>query len=187
MISAKECWSEVRACYSGPLWHVAYTEPRAEKDVCADIASGLGFGIFMPMERLKTGSRPLFARYLFVEVNPYRQDWQAVCEVDGVCDVLMASDDVPGYVPTAKIVALMKAEAYGMFDRTTALPNHFEINERVRVSDGPYAGIEAIILEFLHKMRSATASKRAKLLTEGMGRMMTLELPITSIEKLLQI
>ena len=172
------------ACYSGPLWHVAYTEPRAERDVCADIASGLGFGIFMPMERLKTGSKPLFARYLFVEVDPYRQDWQSVCDVDGVCDVLMASSDVPGYVSTAKIEALMKAEAVGMFDRTTVLPNHFAINELVRVSDGPFAGLNATIIEFIHKLRSATASKRAKVLVKFLSQMVTLDLPVTSLEKL---
>ncbi len=191
MISAKECWSEVRACYSGPLWHVAYCEPRAEKDVCADVARKLGFGTFMPMERLrpcpgaKPVSRPLFQRYVPVLVDPYLQDWQEILDVDGVVDVLrMPGSDVPGYVSTAKIEALMKAEAVGMFDRTTRWPTHFEINELVRISDGPFYGLSATIIEFIHKMRSATASKRAKVLLKAMGQLMRVDLPVTSLEKM---
>ena len=173
------------ACYSGPLWHVAYTEPRAEKDVCAALAHDIGYGVFMPMERARSyPSRPLMPRYVFVEVDPYRQDWQPIRHVDGVVDVLMSGDDVPGYVPTAWIDAISKAEACGMFDRTTVLPNHFALNELVRVSDGPFAGLNATIIEFIAKMRSATASKRAKVLVQFMGRMAQAELPVTSLEKL---
>lgn len=180
-----------QACYSGPLWHIAYVEPRAEKDVCADIARKLGFGVFMPMERLRPWrdsrviSRPLFQRYVPVNVDPYLQDWQEILDVDGVVDVLrMPGSDVPGYVSSAKIEALMKAEAVGMFDRTTVLPNHFQIDELVRVSDGPFSGLNATIIEFMHKMRSATASKRAKVLLKFMGQMTSIEMPVTSLEKI---
>lgn len=180
------------SCYAGPLWHVVYTEPRAEKDVCASIAKDLGFGTFMPMERFRPQpgadpvSRPLFQRYSLIEVDPYREDWQAVLAVDGVVDVVRMAGchDVPGYVPASWVEAMCKAEAVGMFDRTTILPNHFQLNELVRVSDGPFAGLNATIIEFLAKMRSATASKRAKVLVSFMGRMAQAELPITSLEKL---
>jgi transcription antitermination factor NusG len=178
-------------CYSGPLWHIAYVEPRAEKDVCADIAKDLGYGVFLPMERFrihpacKPISRPLFQRYVPVQVDPYRQDWQEVLDVDGVIDVLrMPGSDAPGHVSAAKIEALMKAEACGLFDRTTKWPTHFELDELVRVSDGPFAGLNATIVEFIHKLRAATATKRAKVLIAFMGQMTTIDLPVTSLEKL---
>jgi transcription antitermination factor NusG len=181
-------WQE---CYSGPLWHIAYCEPRAEKDVCADIARKIGYGVFMPMERFRPApgaapiSRPLFQRYVPVEVDPYLEDWQEVLGVDGVIDVLrMPGSDVPGYVPTASIEALMKAEAVGIFDRTTRFPNDFKIGETVRICDGPFAGHNALITEFMAKMRSTTASKRAKLLVKFMTQMVNFDLPVTSLEKL---
>lgn len=180
-----------QACYSGPLWHIAYVEPRAEKDVCADVARGLGFGVFMPMERFRVApgctpiSRPLFQRYVPIEVDPHRQDWQEILDVDGVVDVLrMPGSDVPGYVSQAKIHLLMRAEAVGIFDRTTIKPNHFQLNELVRVTDGPFAGFNALIIEFMAKMRSATASKRAKVLLNFMGQATRIDLPVTSLEKL---
>lgn len=179
------------ACYAGPLWHIAFVEPRAEKDVCADIARNLGFGVFMPMERFRPApgcapiSRPLFQRYVPVEVDPGREDWQAILEVNGVVDVLrMPGSDVPGYVAQAKIHMLMRAEAVGIFDRTTIKPNHFQLNELVRVTDGPFAGFNALIIEFIAKMRSATASKRAKVLLNFMGQATRIDLPVTSLEKL---
>lgn len=179
------------ACYSGPLWHIAYVEPRAEKDVCAAVAKDIGFGVFMPMERFRPApgmpaiSRPLFQRYVPIEVDPDREDWQAILEVDGVVDVLrMPGSDVPGYVSQAKIHLLMRAEAFGIFDRTAIKPNHFQLNELVRVTDGPFAGFNALIVEFIAKMRSATASKRAKVLLNFMGQATRIDLPVTSLEKL---
>ena len=178
-------------CHPGPLWHIAYVEPRAEKDVCAAIARDIGFGVFMPMERYRPApgmppiSQPLFRRYVPVLVDPYLQDWQQILDVDGVVDVLrMPGSDVPGYVSTALMDALMKAEAVGIFDRTTRWPTHFELNELVRVSDGPFSGLSATIIGFMAKMRSATASKRAKIMLKFMGQMTRLDVPVTSLEKL---
>jgi transcription antitermination factor NusG len=54
----------------------------------------------------------------------------------------------------------------------------------VRVTDGPFAGFNALIIEFIAKMRSATASKRAKVLLNFMGQATRIDLPVTSLEKL---
>lgn len=181
-----------QACYSGPLWHVAYTAPRAEKDVHDAVRDDLDFTACLLHECVWTvrkgikvkDERPLFPRYLFVRVDHDKQDWQEILDVDGVVDVLMASNDVPGYVSEAAMQRLLYAHEVGMFDRTTIKPNHFQINELVRVSDGPFSGLNATIIEFMHKLRSATASKRAKVLLKFMGQMTALDLPVTSLEKL---
>lgn len=178
--------------YSGPLWHVAYTEPRAELDVADAIRDDLGFDVFVPREKIfavRRGfkvedSRPMLPRYVFVEVDPYKQHWQHVLDVDGVVEMLgaMHGHDVPGYVmPSAWIAAWRKMEEVGEFDRTTKYPNDFKVGETVRISEGPFAGHEALITEFMAKMRSTTARKRAKVLMRFLG---SLELPVTSLEKL---
>jgi transcription antitermination factor NusG len=176
--------------YHGPLWHVAYTAPRAERRALDGIAD-LGLEGYAPFEKLRPKvagaaaiERPLFARYVLFSRDPHQQDWQPVLDLDGISDVLMTSDDVPGYVPVSWVHAIRKAEGLGMFDRTTTQPDKFKVGETVRVSDGPFAGHNALITEFIAKLRSATASKRAKVLVSFMGRMSALELPITSLETL---
>ena len=102
----------------------------------------------------------MLPRYIFVEVDPYRQDWQPLLDIDGVVDILgaMAGHDVPGYsMPSAWIAAWRKMEAVGDFDKTTKLPNDFKVGETVRISDGPFAGHNALITEFMAKMRCTTA------------------------------
>lgn len=179
-------------CWSGPLWHVAYVEPRSEQDVHDAVVAELGFPTLLLLEQffeMRRGrkvkiSQPLFPRYLFVQVDPGRQDWQEINGIDGVIDVLMASDDVPGYVSEAAVQRLLYYHQLGVFDRTTRWPTHFQINEMVRVIDGPFYGLNARIVEFIHKLRSASASKRAKVLIKFMGQMTSIDLPVTSLEKL---
>ena len=174
------------------LWHVVYCTPRSELEVAHGIGQNPGFPVYLPLEQmfvLRRGhrvkdTRPLFSRYLFVQVDPARQDWQRLLDVSGVVDVLMASDTVPGCVPNATIEALQKAEDVGLFDHTNRLPNNFKIGEMVKVADGAFEGHNALITEFAAKMRSATAKKRAKLLVKFMGRMVTVDLPVTSLGKL---
>lgn len=185
-----------RISYSGPLWHVAYTEPRAERHVTEAVRDELGFAVYGPAERLvevRRGrkvdvERPYFPRYLFVEVDPYRQEWQALLGIEGVIDVLgkpgAGEERLPSHVPLAWIEALRKAEELGIFDRTRRVPNRFKIGEHVRLSDGPFAGFNATIEEFIAKLRSAKAVKRAKVLVDFMGRMSSMEVDITALEKL---
>jgi transcription antitermination factor NusG len=171
--------------YSGHLWHVAYVETRCEIDVAEDIHDELGFPVFVPAERIWTVRRgrrvqacsPLFSGYVFPRVDPYREDWQQILGIDGVIDVL-------GRVPTAWVYAMQKAQDMGVFDRTVANASKFKVGERVRVSDGLFAGFNAIIEEFIAKLRSATASKRAKVLVQFMGRMSAIEMDVTALEKL---
>lgn len=174
--------------YSGPLWHVIYTAPRAERRVLEGIGEELKYEVYLPVERLRGNKpdtsieRPLFARYLFVQVDPYRQDWQPLLDIDGVSDVLR-NNNIPSHVPAAWIEAIRKAEAVGIFDRTTRLPRDLNIGDIVRVEEGPFAGHRAVIQEFIGKLRSATASKRARVLVAFMGRAAMLDLSVTSLEK----
>jgi hypothetical protein len=45
----------------------------------------------------------------------------------------------------------------------------------VRISEGFFSGYHALVQEFIGKMKSSTASKRAKVALEYFGRMTTLE------------
>lgn len=180
--------------YSGPLWHVVYVEPRYEADVREDMTK-LGFETYAPMEnrwgavrgRKVIIHRPLFPRYVFAAVDHYRQDWGDLVHVDGVIDVLGRPDNdfaPPSYVPASWIFAMQKAEQAGVFDRTVNNASKFKVGERVRVEDGPFSGFDAVIQEFIAKLKSATASKRAKVLVAFMGRMSAIEIDVASLGKM---
>lgn len=184
-----------RTSYAGPLWHVAYVETSTEIDTAEAIHDELGFPVFVPAERVWTVKRgrrvqvakPLFEGYIFPCVDPYRQDWARLKHVDGVIDVLGAPRDregIPSYIPSAIINALRRAQDAGIFDRTTPKPERFDVGETVRIDDGPFKGFNGLITEFIAKMRSATARKRAKLLVQFMGRMSAIEMDVTALEKL---
>lgn len=185
-----------RVSFSGILWHVVYVEPQHERKVIDDIVEDLGFEAYAPMEKrmiLKRGrrvedNRPLFARYIFAGVDPYKQGWQEILDVDGVVDVLgrppMDIAMLPSCIPGSWVRALQRAEAAGDFDRTMNNASQFNVGEKVTVSEGPFVGMEAVIQEFIAKLKSSTAKKRAKVLMAFMGRMSAVEVDITTLEKM---
>lgn len=183
---------ESNQCFSSGLWHVCYTEPRAEQRIVADITADLGFEAYMPVERMWVRhrgkrcemERPVFPRYLFAQVDPHREEWQRLLDVDGVVDVLgrpaIDTAGLPSYVPVPWVEMIRKMEECGVFDRTKTEPDKFKIGEFVRVSDGPFAGMAGKIEGFAAKLKSATAKKRVKLLMD----FCRVELDVTSLEKL---
>lgn len=177
---------------SGPGWIVAYVEGRTEPSVCHDIKA-LGHEAYLPAERVwgvKRGqrvevSRPYFPGYVFASCDLQRDEWQRICDVDGVIDVLR-NNDIPSRVPTAWIEALRYAEQVGELDRTKATPDYFHVGENVFVADGPFAGHRAIIQKFISKIRevrSLPPGRRARILIDFLGRQTEVELPVVALER----
>lgn len=188
---------------AGPAWHVLYVEPQGERKVRNAVAVAGSdvdetsctwpsrFDVFMPIEmsmRTTRGKRveverPLFSRYLFVAFDPLASDeWMDLLQIDGVEDVLGSQNELPSRVPDAWIDALRRAEHAGAFDRRPdASP--FKIGEMVRIAEGPFTGLHARIEQLIAKLKSATATKRVKVLMDFLGRSSTFELPVSAIEK----
>lgn len=176
-------------CYSGPGWYIAYTAPRAEFEAAEGIRE-LGRDVYLPLEQRRVVRRnrridvtePLFRRYVFFSLPVGDDEWGPVKHVDGVEDVL-CNRGRASRVPTAAIERLRMLEKVGAFNRTTPL-TAYGIGERVRVAEGPFTGLYAEIEEFIHKMRSATARKRVKVLLNFLGRKSSIELDVDALEKL---
>lgn len=172
---------------AGGSWVACYVEARAERRAAGDMAKQ-GIEPFLPMEKFrgKPGKdpveRPLFPRYVLARVDLDREDWGRLLSIDGVMDVLR-NCNTPMRIPDGYVDALRKAAEVGMFDRTTVAPNGFTVGEQVRIAEGPFSGLNAIIQEFVGKIRSATATKRAKVLVQFLGRLTPFELPVVSMEK----
>lgn len=174
---------------SGPGWFVVMTAPNAQTRVKSGL-EGIGREVYMPIEKLKRRERgktrvierPLLGPYMFFLLDPYKQEWSPILEVDGVIDVLR-NNQIPSRIPDAWVNAIRKAEMYGEFDKTPDSPNPFKKGETVRISEGPFSGFHALIEEFIAKLKSATATKRAKVAVDFFGRVMRLELPVCDLER----
>lgn len=173
---------------SGGSWIVCYTEPRAEARAARELHD-IGTVHFLPMEKFrgKPGKppvdRPLFPRYLFAKIDLDCDEWGRLLAVDGILDVIR-NCQTPSVVPNAWIAALQKAEECGMFDRTTVAPHGLKIGDTARVEEGPFSGLNALILEFVGKVNKTRAIKRAKVLVDFMNRMIEIKLPVTALGKI---
>lgn len=186
-------WAEVTKEIISNLtnsWAVLYVEPRAESAVKYGIEE-VGGEAFVPVERFrrriekrnlwKHVEQPIFSRYVFGR-SPVPNEWGVLKAIDGVVDVL-CNNDQPSLVSPAFIDALRKAEAYGVFDKTKNGPEPFNVGELVRVSSGPFAG-HNVIIDLIHKLKSTTAKKRAKVLLDFMGRQSKFDVDVCELEKL---
>jgi transcriptional antiterminator RfaH len=159
-------------------WHVVRTsvhrENRARKGIEA-----LGFPVFMPVEhkwirhmrKRQRVARPIFVRYLFVHFDAAREHWYPIRLAHGVESILSTVAGVPLDVPDAWIEDFRRAEAAGVFDRTRE--RTFEKGARVKVEDGPFAGLVGevlrsegkqrveVLLSFLHRSVPVTVAASA--------------------------
>lgn len=172
---------------SGKGWFVCYCAPNQQKRAKSGILE-LGHDVYMPMEKYRkpvrgkmtTLERPLLGPYLLFSLDPHKDQWPH--DVDGV-EYVLSSGSEPSRVPGIWVDAMRKAELYGEFDRTPNSPQPFQIGETVRIAEGPFSGFHARIETFMAKLKSATATKRAKVLVEFFGGMVETELPVRDLER----
>jgi transcriptional antiterminator RfaH len=164
-----------------PSWFAVYTKPRQEQ-IAREHLERQGFRCFLPMAvnpyQRRTERRlriePLFPRYLFLSAIADQQSLGPVRSTRGVCNLIrfgMRIATVPQRV--------MKAIEHRRDPETGLVslePVPVEIGDRVKVFDGPFAGIEGIFRE-----RKGVA--RALLLVEMLGTQSTVEVDALLLQK----
>lgn len=156
-------------------WFCVQTKPRAEAEAETQLVRQ-DFSVFLPRLRARrprpargvaTVVEPLFPRYLFLGADPYRQSLASVRSTRGVTGLVRFGGE-PATVPTRLIEALMaQADANAIIDTP---PETFTPGERVRVVDGPLAGLLAVYREPL-------GAARAVVLLELLGQPQPVSLP----------
>ena len=144
-------------------WHVLFTKPRCERRV-GEVLAGRGIDVFVPLVFYhgKHGNmldKPLFPRYMFAHL-----DWQAtgVKEVrwtPGLTRVVMFQGE-PAVMPDEKLEYLRNR--LECFDGDQFM--RIKPGERVRVTRGPFADVEAIFECHMNSQR------RVAVLMEILGR-----------------
>lgn len=164
-----------------PSWFAVYTKPRQEQTALENLQRQ-GFHSFLPMavnpyqRRSKHSPKiePLFPRYLFLNATPDQQSLAPVRSTIGVCTLVRAGMQLIK-VPDP-IINTIKNRC----DPTTGLiqldPVPVEPGDKVKVFDGPFAGIEGIF-------RERKGSDRALLLISMLGTTSTVEVDALLLQK----
>jgi transcriptional antiterminator RfaH len=128
-------------------WYLIYSKPRQE--ACAlDNLQRLGIECYLPMisvEKLRNKllvpvDEPLFPRYFFIRLDAGQQgkSWNQIRNTNGVSR-LVSLGNVPAKVEDALVSAIQ-----AQLQTLPKQPLHFVPGEQLRISHGPYAGLEAI-------------------------------------------
>jgi len=164
-----------------PNWFAVYTKPRQEK-VALENLERQGFRCFLPMainpyqrrtER-KPRIEPLFPRYLFLNAIADQQSLGPVRSTRGVCNLVRFGQQLMTIQePVIQTIKRRRNPDSGLIELD---PVPVEVGDKVKVFDGPLAGIEGIFME-------RKGSNRALLLMSLLGTESTVEVDALLLQK----
>lgn len=146
-------------------WFALRVKPNFERVVSSTVRNK-GFEEFLPFylcrrrwsDRFKSVELPLFPGYVFCRVNPECR--LPLLTIPGVLH-FVGVGRIPAPIDQAEIAAIQQAVQSGL----PAEPYPFlEVGQRVRIEEGPLAGIEGFLVEVRKQQRivvSVTLLKRA--------------------------
>jgi len=146
-------------------WFALRVKSRCEK-VVSMVAQNKGFEEFLPLypsrrrwsDRLKSVELPLFPGYLFCRLDP--QHRLPLLTIPGVLH-LVGVGKTPVPIEDVEIAALQATIRSGLLAEPWP---YLEIGQRVRLNEGPLAGLEGILIETSKPQRivvSVTLLKRS--------------------------
>ena len=160
-------------------WYLVYSKPQQERVALENLSRQeyLTYLPFLHTRKRYRGKRrtvvePMFPRYLFVYLSNTDQDWGPIRSTKGVAH-LIRFGSVPARVPRDLVDALRSREDdFGV--QTLPEPSYRQ-GDRVRISEGPMAGYEAIFA-------ATTGKERVLLLLEIAGTAAKVQVGAEQIE-----
>lgn len=161
-------------------WYVVWTKPNAEHTVESHLKRQ-NFRTYLPVlsraikhaRKTTFVEKPLFACYLFTELNLKTERWRSINSTYGVRSLLMAGER-PLPVPNELVKVLMQRQIERESSERTI---DFEVGAKVRISSGPFAEAIATVYRLESKGRVAVLMEllgvtvRASLGHEAVGRL----------------
>lgn len=156
-------------------WYAVHTQPRAEKRAEIHLRNQ-GFSTFLPKvkgerrhaRRVDQVVVPLFAGYLFVELDVESTSWRCINGTHGVRR-LVCHGNSPAPVPHDVVDKIRSREdSCGVVE---LCPQLLRKGDRCRISTGPLSDVEAIFEEL-------SGVRRAVLLLELLGRSVRVSVPV---------
>ncbi|MFT4561420.1 MAG: transcriptional antiterminator RfaH [Gammaproteobacteria bacterium] len=161
-------------------WHLVYAKRRQEKTAARNLTDQ-DYEVFLPLCSVvhsRRGTRParvepMFPRYLFVRLEPKKDNYSPIRSTPGVAHLVRFGDRFARLPDEFLAQLLAGANDQGIIEQ--ALPK-ITSGDKILITDGVMAGYEAIFTSTLSK-------ERVELLLSFAGRTMKLEAPRASIEK----
>jgi transcriptional antiterminator RfaH len=155
-------------------WYVVHTKPRQELRAQANLAQQ-GFEVYLPLIAAEHAAgdvaalamEPLFPRYLFIRIDSVSAGLGVVRSTRGVSRLVSF-----GMEPAQVSDELVQAIRHG----SPAPRALFNPGDSLRVTDGLFAGVEAIFQE-------TNAERRAMVLIELLGKPVRVELGFSSLRR----
>ena len=164
-----------------PSWFAVHTKPRQER-IAQENLERQGYRCFLPMainpyQRRSTKNlriEPLFPRYLFLNAAPDQQSLGPVRSTRGVNTLVRFGTKLATMPePVIRGIDQMRDPETGLV-RLDPVP--VEVGERVKVFDGPLAGLQGIFKE-------RKGENRALLLMSILGTESTVEVDALLLQK----
>jgi len=161
------------------IWYAVLTKPRSEL-IARDNLLRQGFECLLPRLRrsvrtalgLRFRVEALFPRYLFVAADPQATSLAVVRSTRG-CVGLVRFGAEPAQVPERVIAQIQRRASAG--DGVVELDTPaLRPGQRVRILDGPLAGVEAVF-------KSREGADRVRLLLELLGQSRETVLPLRQL------
>jgi transcriptional antiterminator RfaH len=148
-------------------WYLVFCKPRQERRAQENLGHQ-GYITYLPRilnRRRRRGQwvrvvEPMFPRYLFIKLDDLASNWAPIRSTYGVTSMVRFRDRVPA-VPESLVAGLAVREAeHGYYIVPDSEPKE---GQRVRILEGPMAGIEGIFA-------AGSAQERVLILLNMLGR-----------------
>jgi len=165
-------------------WYVIHTKPKQEFRAKENLENQ-SFRVFLPtipkqalrQKQLRTIEEPLFARYLFIELDQVSSNWFSIRSTRGVHQLVrFGIHNDPMRVPEQWMAELQQLCA-----QTHAPQALFTEGDRVKIVGGPFQGLEA---RFARLLEDRSGESRAMVLLEMLGKWQTMQLGVEDIQKM---
>jgi transcriptional antiterminator RfaH len=161
-------------------WYLIYTKPRQEKCALQNLEQQ-GYQCYMPLlpkEKLRQGAlavsdEPLFPRYLFIRLAQdfMAKSWSPIRSTKGVSRLVKFGAE-PAKVDEG-LINLLKKHDFFVLNQPERL---FSSGDRVRLTGGPFAGIEGV-----YQMEDG--DRRVMVLIELMSKKVVLPVEFAVVQK----
>jgi len=161
-------------------WYLIHTKPRQEK-IALENLERQGYRSYLPLYRkeklrqrvLIVSNEPLFPRYLFINLGDSETDqsWRPIRSTKGVSRMVTFGNE-PAKVDDA-LIDLLKHQEENLQNHLEPL---FKPGELVKITEGPFAGIEGIY-------QMADGEQRAMVLIELLSKQVSMRIEPASLRK----
>jgi transcriptional antiterminator RfaH len=164
---------------TGQLWYVVHTRPNSESKADVNLRRQ-GFSTYLPRyqrqikhaRKVEVVTRPLFPRYLFVELDLAHDQWRSIQSTFGISQIVLAGGQ-PQALPDGVVAAIRAREAEDGYVKI-GLPAGLKPGSRIRLLDGAFADATGIL-------EQVSDERRVAILLSLLGREVRMFVPAVSV------